>query len=809
MKLTKALSLILTLAMLLGTLALGVVAETTAEGTFADLPGTVLFKYLYQTDDGSNGYVAPTDENRTEIPANAMTMTALKESGKKTNTIAVADRHFTISNADEMVIFSELVNASDPFYMANVYLTGNIDMTSVANFTPIGNTQTTEGAGPAYYFRGVFDGRGYEIQNLKMTSNGGDYTNVALFGCIRGAAIINLVIADSCSFTYTGTSSTARTASIAAWTVSVGGDGDGADANASGYAVGAYYGWAADNNNHASTVTAKITSLICNVKNNATVNGGAGYAGGIVATTNAHTGYRAMIMKCTQAADVTGNVAGGILGAMLGNNASRIVQVIECQVKANSNKTVKIIGNTVDACGNAILGSIDKGNFGDFNSAEVRNSSTGFDYDVRGYSFKNVKRVDTSAMPNLNDYDSNTSAASFKITNAAGMLKLATLVNDGNKLSGKTIYLANDIDWAADENKDVAMVTIGGDSAKTAPSSYNRDSANYFSGTFDGQGYVIDNLKMNFTATIAGLFGVLRAGGTVKNMVLGEGCEFISTGSYVAPIAGMCVYGGHEVQVVNCYSAATVTKLNNNGVAAGMVATVGGYTNAAYAKILYCTNAGNVTAGWTVGAMLGYADRPAYVNYCVNTGSVTATAGDGTEAGVMVGNFQGASGQFVNNLTTTAVSSPNPSNAFDGFFGKRAGSWVQTGSISPANSDAASIAILNQVASGLNYAGYQTKTEGGKVTAVRILATVNSLEAAKVGFMLSANDEIYDYSTTTVYGSVLASNDGLEYSVQAETLGGKYVVAVTITGIPAESTTITLVPYADSNYGAEVSIELN
>ena len=802
MKLTKALSLILTLAMLLGTFAIGITAAV-------DQYDTVLFPGLEQTDDGSNGYVAPTDENRTEIPGNAMTMTALKESGQKTNTMAVADRHFTISNADEMVIFSELVNASDPFYMANVYLTGNIDMTSVTNFTPIGNTQTTEGSAPAYYFRGVFDGRGYEIQNLVMTSNGGDYTNVALFGCVRGGAIINLVIADSCSFTYTGTSSNARTASVVAWTVSVGGDGNGGSddtalnpegESGANYAVAYYYKW-------NETVKNSITSLVMNVKNNATVNGGAGYAGGIVATTNAHTGYRAMIMKCTQAADVTGNVAGGILGAMLGNNGSRIVHVIECQVKANSNKTVKITGNTADACANTILGTVDKGNFGDFNSAEVRNSSTGFDYDVRGYSFKNVKRVDTSAMPNLNDYDSNTSAASFKITNAAGMLKLATLVNNGNKLSGKTIYLANDIDWAADENKDVAMVTIGGDPTAASVSAYVRDSANYFSGTFDGQGYVIDNLKMSFTTNFGGLFGVLR-GGTVKNMVLGDGCEFYSTGKWVAPIAGMCVYGGIEVQVINCYSAATVTKPEKN-VAAGMVATVGGFTNAAYAKILYCTNAGNVTAGWTVGAMLGYAERPAYVNYCVNTGEITATAGDGKEAGAMVGSFVGASGQFVNNLTTTAVSSPNTAAAFDPNFGTRNGSWVQTGNLSSANADAASLAILNQVASGLNYAGYQTKTEGGKVTAVRILATVNSLEAAKVGFMLTANDVIYDYSTTTVYGSVLASNDGLEYSVQAETLGGKYVVAVTITGIPAEGTTITLVPYADSNYGAEVSIELN
>ena len=163
MKLTKALSLILTLAMLLGTFAIGITAAV-------DQYDTVLFPELAQTDDQKNGYIAVTDETRTEIPANAITMTALKESGKKTNTMAVADRHFTISSAAEMVIFSELVNASDPFFMANVYLTGNIDMTSVTNFTPIGNTETTEGSNPALYFRGVFDGRGYEIQNLKMTA---------------------------------------------------------------------------------------------------------------------------------------------------------------------------------------------------------------------------------------------------------------------------------------------------------------------------------------------------------------------------------------------------------------------------------------------------------------------------------------------------------------------------------------------------------------------------------------------------------------------------------------------------------------
>ena len=806
MKLTKALSLILALVMLLSTLALGV----TAEEVFATPTGTVLFPHLHQTGpDGKNGYTAPTPA---EIPVNATTMTALKESGKNSVDYAVENRVFTISTAEEMVIFSERVNAGDQFFMATVYLNGEngyIDMAGINNFQPIGDTKTVEGVNPALFFRGTFDGRGQSIKNLVMTSNGGDYTNVALFGCIRGAAIINLVIDSSCSFTYTGTSTTARTAGVVAWSASTGMDGHGVNSPANGdYAVGAYYGYAADNNYHTSTVTAVISHLIMNVKNCATVNGGTGYAGGIIATTTSWTGYQGMAKNCTQAANVSGRVAGGILAAPIScGGGARQFRIVECQVKADTNKTVIISGDAVGAPYAQTNGwAIALDNYGMYNGVELRQNINGYNYETVGYSYSNVVKVDTAALPTTSTLTTDASKSAYKIVTADDFIAFANYVNAGNNMAGKTVYLANDIDWPAEK----AFVTVGHNAARATGASLpaaidtyrHNDNNLYFAGTFDGQGYVLDNVKMTLSTTVAGgIFGLLK--GTVKNVVLGYGCEFNSTvKSATAALVGMLYNGQTNSGVVmNCFTGATVTSATNSG-AGGLVAVVSGATNGYMPVIRNCTNAGTVTGGWQAGGMVVWAVRTVSVLYCLNTGSVHAAAG--SESGAMIGYSGWTSAMVGCESATQPTWNKDGSQPLDTMIGSKGQNFtVQTMNRGPGNEDVATKATIR-------YAGYQTKTVEGKVTAVRILAVVDSLEVAKVGFMLSANDVIYDYSTTTVYGSLLAGTQGVATeTILAENLGGKYVVAVTITGIPAESTTITLGPYADSNYGAEVSIELN
>lgn len=124
-------------------------------------------------------------------------------------------------------------------------------------------------------------------------------------------------------------------------------------------------------------------------------------------------------------------------------------------------------------------------------------------------------------------------------------------------------------------------------------------SGKQYKGTFDGNGYVINNLYIDAAATThQGLFGYL-AGATVKNLGV--------TGSITSSknqVGGIAAYANASAKIQNCYNAANITG----------AAYVGGIVGQALngAKIENCYNTGNITA-------------TAATSYCggINGGSMT------------------------------------------------------------------------------------------------------------------------------------------------------------------------------------------
>ena len=106
-------------------------------------------------------------------------------------------------------------------------------------------------------------------------------------------------------------------------------------------------------------------------------------------------------------------------------------------------------------------------------------------------------------------------AGSYEITSTADLIALATQVNDGNTFSGKTFIQTADLDLGGiqDENgvwSGQQWTPIG-------------ISGKPFSGTYDGNGYVISNLKIDApTTSYVGLFGYI-SGATLKNITLASG----------------------------------------------------------------------------------------------------------------------------------------------------------------------------------------------------------------------------------------------------------------------------------------------
>ena len=259
-----------------------------------------------------------------------------------------------------------------------------------------------------------------------------------------------------------------------------------------------------------------------------------------------------------------------------------------------------------------------------------------------GYSADRITAVDLDDVYNIKHCEELlTHYPEYKITDADGLKLLSTLVNSGDAFSGVTVYLANDIDMT-----DVTgFLPIG--------------KGNFaFQGTFDGQGHAINNLKMTLDNDYfymdgssqkapIGLFGCVAQSGTVKNLIMGEGCEIKCDGSgliwetYVGAIAGMLKTGA---VIDNCYNMAKVS----GGKATGGIA---GYGSNGDHIIKNCTNVGTLSfkegTNWTkesggqctIGGILGtHQMGTTIVKNCRNAGTINGfgySAGFGGAGGIV------------------------------------------------------------------------------------------------------------------------------------------------------------------------------
>lgn len=92
---------------------------------------------------------------------------------------------YQIKNASDLIELSVSINEKGQSYKDCFFqLTDNIDLSSVANWIPIGNKYQNA-------FQGIFDGNGFRIDNIKIETNN---DCAGLFGYINNSLIKNLII---------------------------------------------------------------------------------------------------------------------------------------------------------------------------------------------------------------------------------------------------------------------------------------------------------------------------------------------------------------------------------------------------------------------------------------------------------------------------------------------------------------------------------------------------------------------------------------------------------------------------------------
>ena len=220
--------------------------------------------------------------------------------------------------------------------------------------------------------------------------------------------------------------------------------------------------------------------------------------------------------------------------------------------------------------------------------------------DIVGYSAARVERVDLTNIPSITERPNDFAGkyTSWKISTVAELQFFAASPTKEDTYAGETIYLANDIDLTG-----VDFVPFGG-WATTGDAAWAKI---HFRGTFDGQGYVIKNMKITMPSEgitaangYVGFFRNLGTGAVVKNVVFDENCV-VSCGTNVA--AGpMGILAGSidpnksyntdlttdTVTISNCFIQGQL--IHGGGVAGGIAP----YAKSAAVTIENCTNAADL-----------------------------------------------------------------------------------------------------------------------------------------------------------------------------------------------------------------------
>ena len=93
-----------------------------------------------------------------------------------------------------------------------------------------------------------------------------------------------------------------------------------------------------------------------------------------------------------------------------------------------------------------------------------------------------------------------------------------------------------------------------------------KDSDNYFTGTFDGQGHIIRNLTVATFSNYAGLFGYSDEV-VIRNLVIDSSCSFTSTsnftGAYVGGVIGECYANDANCTFENSVNMGSATSSGN------------------------------------------------------------------------------------------------------------------------------------------------------------------------------------------------------------------------------------------------------
>jgi hypothetical protein len=267
-----------------------------------------------------------------------------------------------------------------------------------------------------------------------------------------------------------------------------------------------------------------------------------------------------------------------------------------------------------------------------------------------------------------------------------------------------------------------------------------------FTGTYDGQGYLIDGLFINRPGSrYQGLFGSAN-NAQIQN--IGITNANVTGDDYVGGLIGY----SSSSSVDNCYSTGSVTGTNSN--TGGLV----GYSHSSSVENCYST--GNVTGTYRVGGLIGYNYSSSSVADSYSMGIVTGT---GNYVGGLVGD--NANSSTVDNCYNKG--SVSGINNVGGLVGHNSSSTVDncysTGSVTGGSDSGGLIGYNYYYYYSVDNSFWDTETSG-TTTGVGSGSTtgVTGKTTTEMQTMSTFSDAGWDF-TTPVWGMGASLNEGYPY----------------------------------------------
>lgn len=265
-------------------------------------------------------------------------------------------------------------------------------------------------------------------------------------------------------------------------------------------------------------------------------------------------------------------------------------------------------------------------------------------------------------------------SAEHRINSASDLIALSKSVSNGTDFSGTTVLLDSDIDFSGEQYEQFEPI-----------GNFTNETNCYgFSGSFDGQGHIIRNLKVNSSSFMlaTGLFG-FSVGTTIRNTVIDRSCSFFGTqiyeetSSFIGSAMGFCFAVNKSCIFENIVNMADVTFERDAPEGAFVGGIIGCLYSTNYASTLKnCVNYGSIAYhgitrgigfGGIVGASLGF-QSTIYIQNCMNHGNITY---DGNTENIFFGGIVSMSQYTVveNCVNSGAISSNQTSEYLGGICG--------------------------------------------------------------------------------------------------------------------------------------------